>query len=346
MRAQIPFMDRHGNTRYIASDNPEVIRFLRSWNEVYEKLNLSYVMRPNGMALRTDITQAEQLDGLNHLFVVQAVISLLKRQELEDNFQGPQGLARAMEIHHWVFWVQIAHGVVHDGVRVIRLVRLALNNKGVIEASASMMARAIAKGVRVFEGVGLALLPLYIGLDIYELSQAVNLQQRAIFATQLAMDSLNSLVMATSLGASAYASFGLAGASAAATLSSLLGGAGVITGGLMIGAFGLASAYAGEYAQVHQVAEYFDQIDSAYRQGGYHYNDESNALDTVCWGGHFRGQSARQHPDLRQPTAAERAAPCQCHRLRGGQLLLLGRRSGHPHQRPQPRPQCSQDLGL
>ena len=286
-RANIPFMDHRGVTTQVATDNPEIIRFLRDWDNVYKKLHLSYVMeRGNSgqMALRPDISATEQLDGLNHLFMVQAVINLFRQQNIAQGLAESTGLAKALEIHHWVFTTQIAYGVIHDGVRFVRiaqalrLARLGMSETAAIEASSILLARVIAKGVRVFEGLGLALLPVYIGLDIYELSQATSLSQRAIFATQLAMDSLNATVTTLSIGASVYASFGLAGAASAASFSALLGGAGVITGGLMIGVFGLASAYAGEYEQVHQVGEYFNRIDSGYAQGGYHYNDESNAL--------------------------------------------------------------------
>ena len=270
----IPFSDRHGRITQVRSDNPQLIRFLRSWDKIYQTLRLSYVFpsydaqRPgnNTLELRTDLAESEQLDGLNRMFVVQSLIGLLKQQEAT---HGASGLATALEIHHWLFSVQMAHGVITDSARLFLLVRQGLNESKVLVASSASLTRSLSQGFKLFEGAGLVLMPIYLGLDVYQLTQAQSVSQQIVFATQLTLDTLNTAVSVAAIGA------GLIGATTAA---SLLGGVGVIGGGLTIGLIGLGSAYAQEYQSVHQVGAYFAQIDQGYRLGGYRYDPDSNSL--------------------------------------------------------------------
>ena len=73
-----------------------------------------------------------------------------------------------------------------------------------------------------------------VALDIYELADAGNALEKAVFGTQLAFDSASFLA---SVGA-AYA-----GVIEASTLAATLGGAGVLLGGLGIGFGALVKAF-------------------------------------------------------------------------------------------------------
>ena len=154
-----------------------------------------------------------------------------------------------------------------DVIGVIKLVRQALDDEKLIaRTSAPLVQRAL--GHIANEGVGTVLGLVNVGFDIYQLSHATNEIEKAQFGTQLAFDSASAVVGAAGLGAA------LAGAG---TVAAVLGGVGVILGGLAVGVTALAEGFATIAEEAKEVALFFDGLEKAYLQGGYHLDKAANA---------------------------------------------------------------------
>jgi insecticidal toxin len=154
-----------------------------------------------------------------------------------------------------------------DVLGVVRLVRQALaDEKLIASTSAPLVQKAL--GHIANEGVGTVLGLVNVGFDIYQLSHATNEIEKAQFGTQLAFDSASAVLGAAGLGAA------LAGAG---TVAAVLGGAGVILGGLAVGITALAEGFATIAEEANEVALFFDGLEKAYLQGGYHLDKAVNA---------------------------------------------------------------------
>ncbi|WP_237886630.1 TcdA/TcdB pore-forming domain-containing protein [Pseudomonas sp. PGPR40] len=213
-----------------------------------------------------DPTEAGSVHTLNAGFTLQALMNALRHHEGAAS-GGDNALTTAIRLHAYVNYAQLAHGNVVDVIGIVKLVRQALDDEKLIaRTSAPLVQRAL--GHIANEGVGTVLGLVNVGFDIYQLSHAANDIEKAQFGTQLAFDSASVVLAAAGLGAA------LAGAG---TVAAVLGGGGVILGGLAVGVTALAEGFATIAEEAKEVGLFFDGLEKAYLQGGYHLDKASNA---------------------------------------------------------------------
>jgi insecticidal toxin len=240
-------------------------RFLRIKNFLSETFH-SLAARPRASVNPLDPTDAGSVHTLNAGFTVQALMNALRHHETAAG-GADKALTTAIRLHAYVNYAQLVHGNVLDVLGVVKLVRQALDDEKLIaRTSAPLVQKAL--GHVANEGVGTVLGLVNVGFDIYQLSHATNDIERAQFGTQLAFDSASVVVGAAGLGAA------LAGAG---TVAAVLGGAGVILGGLAVGVTALAEGFATIAEEAKEVALFFDGLEKAYLQGGYHLDKASSA---------------------------------------------------------------------
>jgi insecticidal toxin len=240
-------------------------RFLRIKKFLSETFD-SLAARPRASVSPIDPTDASSVHTLNAGFTVQALMNALRHHEGAAS-GSDKALTTAIRLHAYVNYAQLAHGNIVDVIGVVNLVRQALNDEKLIaRTSAPLVQKAL--GHVANEGVGTVLGLVNVGFDIYQLSHATNDIERAQFGTQLAFDSVSAVVGVAGLGAA------LAGAG---TVAAVLGGGGVILGGLAVGITALAEGFATIAEEAKEVALFFDGLEKAYLQGGYHLDKASNA---------------------------------------------------------------------
>ena len=240
-------------------------RFLRIKEFLSDTFH-SLAARPRASVSPLDPTEAGSVHTLNAGFTVQALMNALRHHEGAAS-GSDKALTTAIRLHAYVNYAQLAHGNIVDVLGVVNLVRQALNDEKLIaRTSAPLVQKAL--GHIANEGVGTVLGLVNVGFDIYQLSHATNDIERAQFGTQLAFDSVSAVVGVAGLGAA------LAGAG---TVAAVLGGGGVILGGLAVGITALAEGFATIAEEAKEVALFFDGLEKAYLQGGYHLDKVSNA---------------------------------------------------------------------
>ncbi|WP_170219158.1 TcdA/TcdB pore-forming domain-containing protein [Pseudomonas arsenicoxydans] len=240
-------------------------RFLRIKNFLTETFR-SLATRPRGPINAPDPTDAGSVHTLNAGFTIQALMNSLRHQERASS-GGDKALTTAIRLHAYVNYAQLAHGNVVDVIGVVTLVRQALDDEKLIaRTSVPLVQKAL--GHVANEGVATVLGMVNVGFDIYQLNQATNDIEKAQFGTQLAFDSASAVLGIAGLGAA------LAGAG---TVAAVLGGAGVILGGLAVGVTALAEGFASIAEEVKEVGLFFEGVEKAYQQGGYHLDTASNA---------------------------------------------------------------------
>jgi insecticidal toxin len=240
-------------------------RFLRIKEFLSDTFH-SLAARPRASVSPLDPTEAGSVHTLNAGFTVQALMNALRHHEGAAS-GSDKALTTAIRLHAYVNYAQLAHGNIVDVLGVVNLVRQALNDEKLIaRTSAPLVQKAL--GHIANEGVGTVLGLVNVGFDIYQLSHATNDIERAQFGTQLAFDSVSAVVGVAGLGAA------LAGAG---TVAAVLGGGGVILGGLAVGITALAEGFATIAEEAKEVALFFDGVEKAYLQGGYHLDKASNA---------------------------------------------------------------------
>ncbi|MHC8324676.1 TcdA/TcdB pore-forming domain-containing protein [Pseudomonas sp. LB1P83] len=240
-------------------------RFLRIKNYLSETFH-TLAAQPHEPAGSADPTDAGSVHTLNAGFTVQALMNALRHHEGEVS-GGDKALTTAIRLHAYVNYAQLVHGNVVDVIGVVALVRQALDDEKLIaRTSAPLVQKAL--GHVTNEGVGTVLGMVNVGFDVYQLSHATNDIEKAQFGTQLAFDSASAVLGAAGLGAA------LAGAG---TVAAVLGGVGVILGGLAVGVSALAEGFATIAEEAKEVGRFFEGLEKAYRQGGYHLDKASNA---------------------------------------------------------------------
>ncbi|MFJ2281566.1 TcdA/TcdB pore-forming domain-containing protein [Pseudomonas sp. NPDC087803] len=205
-----------------------------------------------------ELAEAGAVHTLNTGFTIQALMNALRAREGDD-----RTLTTAVRLHAYVNYAQLAHGNITDVAGLISLVKTALNEEKVIARTCAPVVGE-ALGHVLNEGVGAVLGLANVGFDIYQLATADNEVERAQFGTQLAFDSASLALTAGGLGAAT---------AGAATAAAVLGGAGVILGGLAVGVAALAQGFANIAQQAQAVGLFFDNLERAYRGGGYRYDD-------------------------------------------------------------------------
>ncbi|MHC8331081.1 TcdA/TcdB pore-forming domain-containing protein [Pseudomonas sp. LB3P25] len=249
--------------RVISEDH----RLLRIKNFLSETFHtLAARPRAPAPAHSLDPTDAGSVHTLNAGFTIQALMNALRHHESAAS-GGDKALTTAIRLHAYVNYAQLAHGNVVDVIGIVKLVRQALDDEKLIaRTSAPLVQKAL--GHVANEGVGTVLGLVNVGFDIYQLSHATNDIEKAQFGTQLAFDSASAVLGAAGLGAA------LAGAGTAAAV---LGGAGVILSGLAVGVAALAEGFATIAEEAKEVGLFFEGVEEAYLQGGYHLDKASNA---------------------------------------------------------------------
>ena len=246
----------------VTTDDPRFLRIKNYLSETFRTL----AAQPHESASLSDPTEAGSVHTLNAGFTVQALMNALRHHEGAAS-GGDKALTTAIRLHAYVNYAQLVHGNVVDVVGVVTLVRQALDDEKLIaRTSAPLVQKAL--GHVANEGVGTVLGMVNVGFDIYQLSRATNDIEKAQFGTQLAFDSASAMLGAAGLGAA------LAGAS---TVAAVLGGVGVILGGLAVGVAALAEGFATIAEEAKEVARFFEGVEKAYREGGYHLDKASNA---------------------------------------------------------------------
>lgn len=247
---------------HVTTDDHRILRIKEFLSGLFETL----VSKQQSPVSEFDPTDAGSVHTLTAGFTIQALMNALRHHEGAAS-GGDNALTTAIRLHAYVNYAQLAHGNVVDVIGIVKLVRQALDDEKLIaRTSAPLVQRAL--GHIANEGVGTVLGLVNVGFDIYQLSHATNDIEKAQFGTQLAFDSASVALAAAGLGAA------LAGAS---TVAAVLGGGGVILGGLTVGVAALAEGFATIAEEAKEVALFFDGLQKAYLQGGYHLDKASNA---------------------------------------------------------------------
>ncbi|WMI97573.1 TcdA/TcdB pore-forming domain-containing protein [Pseudomonas chlororaphis subsp. aurantiaca] len=268
-RVQYINRDQLEEVRWVETSDKTFAEFRSFVDEHLSTLAEHYTLDHGQMRTQSGADVAAP-DGLNAGFAVQTLIQWFAEKNRKDTANGiaSSDLSMALKVHSYVNFLQMLHGTVQDVVKITELVRTALRGE-VVAAETSLKDFLSTLGRTLNEGVGVLFGGIMAGLDAYELAHAENDTQKTLYATQLAFDAAS---LVTSLAGVAA---GVLGASAAAAA---LGGAGVIIGGLAIGITALVRNFMQTAAEAEAVGHYFDVVDTAYREGGYRYDDENNVL--------------------------------------------------------------------
>ncbi|OIZ94996.1 hypothetical protein A1D18_02510 [Candidatus Rickettsiella isopodorum] len=232
-----------------------------------ENLNLLYASMADATALKKNIPESlgdsteniESVDGLNMAFTVQAIFDLVKVKD-RAQFQTEQGpLYTALQVHHYLNLVQMAHSTLMDVNKVVDIVKTLLREELTLaEKPLSFFQLSLKQGA----GEGLAALfgVANVVLDSVELHAAKTAQERVTFSAQLVFDTGGLSLSLTSLGAAYVGS---------TTVASVLGAGSVILSGVAIGTMALVQAFQSVAKKAEAVGSYFYQLDDAYRHKGY-----------------------------------------------------------------------------
>ena len=264
-------------------------------------------MRPQSdVTGRHVIDAAPTVDGLNSAFAVQALMRLLSKPADGPSSMLAKNLALALQLHDYANLSQVALGMVQDVSHVTQALRTLLSTQEASRMSIGSTGQLLAKG-------NLALQALSVGFDIYELSQAVTEQQRAVFGTHLGFDSASlglGLIGLKGSAAGSVVAEGVTGTSGVAStaefagaegivggaaelvgdvgLVELAGPAGVIVGGLGIGIGALVKSYSDIANDASAVGRYFYTLNDAYTthsvttSGGYRYDATTHSLTPLA----------------------------------------------------------------
>ncbi|MHC8375269.1 TcdA/TcdB pore-forming domain-containing protein [Pseudomonas sp. MDT1-16] len=238
----------------VLSDDHRLLRIKNWLSEQFSTL----ARKPVETGGVLDPTEAGSVHTLNAGFTIQALMNALRGREGDD-----RTLTTSVRLHAYVNYAQLVHGNVVDVVGLVQLVRTALGEEKIIARTCAPVVGE-ALGHAANEGVGAVLGLANVGFDVYQLTTAQTDVEKAQFGTQLTFDSASLALTAGGIGA------GLAGA---ATAAAVLGGAGVILGGLAIGVAALAQGFANIAREAQEVGKFFDDMERAYRGGGYRYDD-------------------------------------------------------------------------
>ncbi|MHA3737994.1 TcdA/TcdB pore-forming domain-containing protein [Pseudomonas sp. Eth.TT006] len=247
-----------GHVTQVTSKDARLSRIKRWLSEQFSTL----ASKPRMHSGQPDLTEAGSVHTLNAGFAIQTLMLSLRDREGDD-----RTLSLAVRLHGYVNYAQLAHGLVVDGVGLMKLYEAAINEEKVIARTcAPVVGEALSHVAN--EGVGSLLGLANVGFDIYQLATAKNQVDVARFGTQLAFDYAS---FVTGLGGLAAAATG------AATAAAFLGGAGVMLGGLAIGVAALAQGFAVIAEEAKSVGLFFDHLEKAYGGAGYTFDDSLQA---------------------------------------------------------------------
>ncbi len=278
--------NRPSESRLITTDDDRIARLKTFMDENLDKEAKGF----KGKTAEGEV-EGDSPDALNSAFIVQFLVGLAR--DAQDRAAAPSAsgvLATALEVHRWVFVSQIAFGGIMDTVKIASIIKTLLKSGDESLAVASKTSQALSYAG---EAVGAGFMAANLILDSIQLAHADNDVQRAVFGTQIAFDSLGVVLSGAGLGTTITANVAgsLAGSAIAAgdaaaaatagsvatvagTVGSLVGGAGVILAGLGIGAAALAQNYSIIADEAKSIGKYFQNLDDAYKKGGFLYDTE------------------------------------------------------------------------
>ncbi|EKT59872.1 TcdA/TcdB pore-forming domain-containing protein [Providencia sneebia] len=231
--------------------------------------------------------EADSVHGLNTAFIIQTLFNQHTHDQIADGAL-PEHLRNALQVHTYANWAQMGWDSVEDTIKYVGLWKtLAAKNQptgGVFK---------IASRVSPYVGIGLNILST--GLDGYELANAQNEAQRAVFGTQLAFDLVNLANAGFSVGASAFG---------APAVASFAGALGVPIAGLGIGITALVQGTQVHIEKTKAVGRYFGELDEGYQKGGYHIVEVQGVDGTAHRMWKNRSGIAIQTLDLRHQKVA------------------------------------------
>lgn len=240
-RLQFIHQDDDEGSRWVETDDRTFLEFKEYFDKSIENFKCYYSFDGQELQPKDINGDPEHADGLNIAMGVQVLIQWSANRNRQSVSSGSlSNLETALRIHCYVSYSMMAHGTINDAVKVTKLVRTLWQNGAGVEKiamnnfSLSFLQKANEKLGAIFQGA-------MVVFDIYELENAENGQQKAVFGTQLAFDSAALATSAISYGAS------ILGAETAASFTGLL--AIPITGlGIGLGELIRENAYRAEKA--------------------------------------------------------------------------------------------------
>ena len=211
-RLQFIHQDDDEDSRWIETDDRTFLEFKEYFDKSIENFKRYYSF--DGKELKNENINGdpEHVDGLNVAMGVQVLIQWSANRNRQHVSSGRlSNLETALRIHCYVSYSMMAHGTINDAVKVTKLVRTLWQNGAEVEKiamnnfSLSFLQRANERLGAIFQGA-------MVVFDIYELANAENEQQKAVFGTQLAFDSTALATSAISYGASILGAETIAGA--------------------------------------------------------------------------------------------------------------------------------------
>ncbi|KAI5923100.1 TcdA/TcdB pore forming domain-containing protein [Camillea tinctor] len=267
-RVQFISLENTKETRWVSTEDPEIKNFRVYIEERLQASSKAYRYEAETFIQKEGVSSAEAIDGLNAMFAIKTLIEHFRARKdtSQSDRETNADLAMALEVQSYLNLTQLGQQTLGDAVKIVELTQTIINSGQVAESSLSTIVRSFG---RVSEGIGFVFGAVNVGLDAYELHNAENATERAVYGTQLGFDSASFLAASGGVGA------GLLGASSAAAV---LGGVGVILGGLAIGFGALASAFGKVAEDAEVVGRYFGDTEAAYKAGGYKYDGDQKIL--------------------------------------------------------------------
>lgn len=257
--------------RWLEVSDESFIEFFDYFYEKISKINKFYIFNNNELQLVENIEQTDDANsGLNSAIAVQALIQSIENKKYSTIHESniSKNLATALKVNSYVNYIMIGQNNIHDSVKVTELIsKLWRQSDSAINNAPTRFTLAIAN--KVHEGIGYSLTATQLSLDIYEFANANTEEEKAVFGTQLAFDTMT---LATGL-AGTYAN--TIGASATATV---FGSVGIILNGLGIGFAALSRAFSKVADNAKSVGIYFDYLDKAYQDNGYDFEEKHQIL--------------------------------------------------------------------
>lgn len=233
-------------------------------------LRNSYELKSGHFQPLPELSHARAVDGMNSGFAIQQLIYLFSqktRDETTNSQINSSALNTAITLHGYLNTAQLAHGNINDLTHLTNLVHILQ------QGEAAAMENALLTFNQSFEHINTAAGIVFGGaavvLDAYERVSATDPVQKAILSTQLIFDSAS---FGTNILGFSLSMIG------ATTASAIVSSAGVIIGGLTIGITALARTLGDIVDHAIQVGNYFSEVDRAYQQNGYQYDEAKKIL--------------------------------------------------------------------
>lgn len=267
---QLIHLDDPNLTRWVETTDKTFKEFHQYSLDRMTEFGRYYHLIEDEFRLKPQSAEGNSIDGLNAGIAIQSIIQWVEDRNRTENTEtkDTSNLATALRFHTYVNYALIAHSTAKDVAHVIQLVKTAYNYQTQTMApEMTVFSSSLAKIAN--EGLSTLFNGALIGFDIYEVTQAENESQKITFGTQLAFDSASFMTSTAAIGSEAFGY---------ATVSTSLGGMGVIIAGVGIGFTALARNFAviGENAKA--VGLYFSALDNAYKDNGYEHSTDNKIL--------------------------------------------------------------------